>query len=149
MTRFAITTHQVRAIKAKQALLKMDDETYRDLLETRFGVKSCKELTRAEANQLLTHLYGGAKKRRRRPSRKRQAAGRPAPAGANVVAMVTQKQLQLIDGLAREIEWRAGGGLDAWMKASYGITRIRTSAEASKVINGLKGLKQHGHRRQA
>lgn len=53
-----ITTAQIRAIKAVQARLGLDDDTYRDLLARETGKRSSKALTMGEAVRFIDHLKG-------------------------------------------------------------------------------------------
>lgn len=131
-----ITPSQVRSIHVAVAALGLADADYRGLLRRRYGVDSCKGLDRRQASDLLASLG-------------RPPPGRPGRGGAgrgrrrsapNVVALATAAQRRYIAELAERVEWRAGGGLAAWMKASLGIEAVRTVEEASAVIEGLKAM---------
>ena len=141
-----ITEGQVTAIHTALTKRGISDDAYRDILHEGFrGAKSCKELSRAQANDLLDMLNRGAGKRRRKPIRKPAAA--PAPeSGAPRLSSAAQRKLIL--DLVGEIRWHGEGGYDAWRVKSLGVRRVRTAAEAARVINGLKGLKRHGGRRE-
>lgn len=142
-----ITPAQVRAIHAALSYRGIDDDTYRAALREHWQVDTCKALTRAEANALLNRLNG---RQGRKPTLRKQPIRnphQPAPvrqASGNVVRLATRKQRDLIDALVLEINW-TGGGYAAWLCRSLGLTGVRTTGDASRVINGLKGLKQHGH----
>lgn len=152
ITNAPITRAQVRAIHVALARRGIDDGTYRALLQGEFGASSCKELTRREASALLDRLGRplanppGAKPR----SAVRRPIAEPAKAPEvedGVVRLATKAQRDLIDKLAGEVAWEAEDGFARWLRRSLGIARVRTGAEAAKAIDGLKGLKRHGHAR--
>lgn len=53
-----ISPSQIKAIHAAKGKLGMDDETYRDMLHSRFSATSCKDLTWRQAEELLDTLNG-------------------------------------------------------------------------------------------
>lgn len=55
-----IAPSQIKAIHAVVSKLGMDDETYRDMLRARYGVKSCTGLSWRQAEELLASLNGTA-----------------------------------------------------------------------------------------
>lgn len=133
-----ITASQVRSIHVALARRGVDDATYRSLLDSRYGVRSCKGLTRRQASELLA-LLGRPLPRPPAEPRERPAAPPPAPRPEGVSALPTPAQRALIAELAERVEWR-GGGLEAWTLASYGYRRPRTVEEAGCVIEGLKAM---------
>ena len=86
-----ITKAQVRAIHVALHWLGIDDDTYRERLEHVYGVRTCKDLTRRQAHELL-RAFGwrlgkppGSRSTADRlaamsPSKTAVAAGRHAPA---------------------------------------------------------------------
>ncbi len=143
-----ITAGQIRAIHAALSHRGIDDETYRAMLREHWQVDTCKALSRAQANALLNRLNG-----RRKPARRRQPIRKPhlpAPvrqaAGGNVVRLATRNQRDLIDALVSEIAW-TDGGYEAWLRQSLALSGVRTHDDAMRTIEGLKGLKRHGHAR--
>lgn len=147
-----VTTPQVKALRASQRSLGIDDETYRKTLGQyrvctggeRQG-KPCRstlELSRHQARQLLTRLqvagaplgrpYGG-----HAPTRQEADAG--------VVTLATPAQMALLGRLRDEIAWRLEDGYDRWRRARLRIDEVRTYRDAECVIEGLKKLKEHGH----
>ena len=139
-----ITNAQIRAIKCRQRTLDMDDDAYRAMLRGRYGVATCKALTAAQAHNLIDHLYGGAKPRSRR--RIQNPAATPAAAKSdNVVRLPSGPQMRLIGVLIGEIAWQREDGYQRWLKRSLGLNRVRSAGDARLVIEGLKGLKSHGH----
>ena len=142
-----ISTAQVRAIKARQAQLGMDDDTYRALLDSEFGVRSCKDLDARQAHRLLLHLHGGqAKPRARRPVKNPAA---PVVHDGKVVRLPTPRQSALIDALVQEVAWDHADGYPRWRKTCLGLDKVCSRQDASRVIQGLKGLKRGGHARRA
>ena len=138
----AITNAQIRAIKAACRHHGIDDDTYRFMLDESYGAGSCKDLTRAQANDLLNRLNVH---RRRKPVRRKpvQKAAAPAPAttSGDVVRLASPRQRQLIDQLVSEIRWRTS--YEAWLRKSLGMSRVLTAADAQRVIPGLIRLKQY------
>lgn len=55
----SIAPSQIKAIHATISRLGLDDDAYRNILETRYGVDSCKRLTWRQAEELLAGLNGG------------------------------------------------------------------------------------------
>ena len=151
ITTAPITAAQVRAVHVALSKRGVDDDTYRHILNERFDAASCKELTRREASELLTLL--GRDLPRPPGTRPRSGVRRPiarpaeppAPAADGVVRLATKKQRDLIDKLAAEVAWETPRGYARWLTASLGLARVRTSAEAARAIEGLQGLKRHGH----
>ena len=65
-------------------------------------------------------------------------------AAGNITALATPKQRGPIADLAVQVAWRETDGFWRWLKRNMGLDRIRTSAEAARVNEGLKGLKRWG-----
>ena len=147
-----ITKDQIRAIKAGQRSKGIDDDTYRDMLESGWGVRSCKDLTLAQANEVIAHLRGSGGQRKPK-ARRRQPIQNPAqplrPDGDTVVLLATRAQHEFIADLAAEIRWEKEDGFQRWLERSLGAKRVRTRLEAARAIEGLKGLKRHGHSKEA
>jgi hypothetical protein len=153
------TTQQIRTIHTLKGELRMDDEPYRDVIARHgLGVVSSKDLTRAQASavivEMMGKLHGGALKPTstpRRPGRKsnKRAPTKPKPepitTHGNVIALATPPQHALIGHLIAEVNWYAHGSYADWLKANMRLDKIVTKEEASRVIEGLKGLKRHGH----
>lgn len=138
-----ITPAQIRAIHVALPRRGIDDDEYRGLLLDRFGVDTCKALTRRQASELLLALGralpqppGGKRKPRRR-----QPAPR-AKAGANVRQMITPGQRQLIETLASEIAWREPDGYRRWLGKFMSLERVATAVQAARVIEGLKAMRR-------
>jgi hypothetical protein len=56
-----IAPSQIKAIHATVHKLGLDDDAYRDILKSRYSVKSCKGLSWAQAEELLESLNGQSK----------------------------------------------------------------------------------------
>ena len=137
-----ITPGQVRAVHAALPRAGLDDAAYRLLLGEVYGVRSCKELSSAQANELLANLNLSPRPRPKpqpRPARRR--AARQAP-GGKVIRLASEAQRVLIGRLAGGIEWRAEDGLGAWMRRSLGLDAVRTGDDARRVIEGLKAMRR-------
>lgn len=137
-----ITPAQVRAIHVALHRRGIDDDEYRDLLMDRWGVETCKALTRREASDLIATLGhplpnppGGAP----RPPRER-----PPDLPENVVRFPTRAQRELIAELSAEIEWRESDGFGRWLRRNQGLERIATAAQAARAIEGLKRMARRG-----
>ena len=134
----AISKPQIAAIHAAASSRGMEDAEYRSLLAARFGAKSCKELSRAQASELLRTL---GLPLARRPRRRRRSR-RPPLRGA--IRMATPAQRELIAEMAAEIDWRES--FETWLRDSQKLISIRTAAEAERVIEGLKAIKRRPKR---
>ena len=138
-----ITPGQVKLIHVMLTRQGIDDEDYRAMLESLYGVDTCKKLTRQQANELLTRLGAGQKPKPAQP--------KPAPPrrrDSNVAALATPAQHQLIHELIHEIQWRMqppAAAYAAWLQHNQSLAKVRTTAEAAKVIRGLKAIKAHQH----
>ena len=152
ITNAPITAAQVRAIHCALRAKDIDDAVYRLILLAEYGAASCKELTRREASRLLSrlgrplaHPPGGLPHTGTRRPIQAPAERQVPPDG--VVHLATRRQRDLIDRLVDEVAWEVDDGYRRWLTRSLGITRVGTRDEAGRVIEGLRGLKRHGHAR--
>ena len=137
-----ITPGQVKLIHVMLTRQKIDDDDYRALLESLYGVDTCKNLTRKQANELLTRLGAGQKPK---PAQAAKSAP-PRRRDSNVAALATPAQHQLIRALIHEVKWRMqppAAAYAAWLQHNQSLDKVRTTTEAAKVIRGLKALKAH------
>ena len=144
-----ITQGQVKLIHVMLTRQKIDDDDYRALLEELYGVDTCKKLTRQQANELLTRL-GARQKPKPVPPQPKPAP--PRRRDSNVAALATPAQHQLIHALAHEVKWRKqppAAAYAAWLQRNQSLDKVRTTAEASRVIRGLKAMKTHQQCSQA
>ena len=145
-----ITQGQVKLIHVMLTRQGIADEDYREMLESKYGVDTCKKLTRKQANELLTRLGAGKKPKPAKPPKPK--AAKPAPPrrrDSNVTTLATPAQHQLIHDLIHEVKWRMqppAAAYAAWLQHNQSMDKVRTTAEAAKVIRGLKALKTHQQR---
>ena len=150
------SARQVKFIKTVQRRHLPDDEYY-EMLENRFGVASCKNLTTTQASELLQFftdlrfIEPPKKKVTRKPSktgkpRKKRSSG----GNSKVIKLASLKEKQKIKALAALVNWKCSDGLSKWMLKHFGIVRVKSSHDAYLVIEGLKKVferqmkKEHG-----
>jgi len=131
-----IDATQIKIIHIAKTQLGLNDDEYRLILAARCGGKnSSKDLTYREAHGLIE--YFKTLGFRVKPV---NAKPRRAPAPANVTFIATPEQLRMIDALRREVKWRYSDGYERWLSKYLKIDRVRTNLQASRAIEGLKGL---------
>ena len=137
-----ITKAQIKAIHVALSYHGIPDKEYRERLHTDYGAKSCKDLSRRQASELLRRLGLLLK---RPPGKQAPRPRRPrARTQPGVVHMPSREQRKLIDELVSEIPWRVEDGYALWLKSNMGLDRIATAEQASNVIEGLKAIKRRG-----
>lgn len=144
-----ITRAQVRAIHVALHERGIDDATYRERLDHGWGVRSCKELTRRQASELLRGLGQRlAQPPGSRPAPDRSAASAPSrPARApGVTRLPSPAQRRLIAELSREVDWREPDGYPRWLEKNMGLARVASSDQAWRVIEGLKAIRRRQQR---
>ncbi len=139
-----ITTSQINSIHIALSHQGIDDEDYRLALKERFNVTTCKDLTRSQATKLLDTIW---KKLPPRTEKAKRVRKKPEPKADNVVRLPTMPQRQLIEKLKEEIPWTHENGYKEWMIGNMRLKIIKTDAEAQKVINGLKAMKQRSEKK--
>lgn len=83
----------------------IDEDTYRAMLQARYGVQSSRYLTRAQAADFIEELLG--KKRRF-----------DLPPGS-----ITERQLKMLEALWKEkSDLKTLGSLDRWLQKIFGVT---------------------------
>lgn len=119
---------------AKQQL-GLSDGIYRDILFSLFKAESCLELTPRQADQLLKHFksLGWRQKRRRKP---RIHAPMELP---------TPEQLRHLKFLYEELGWMDPRRQMGFNERMCGKPWPQTRAEANKIIEALKKMKQRGY----
>ncbi|MCY4479132.1 MAG: DUF1018 domain-containing protein [Rhodospirillales bacterium] len=139
-----ISSAQIRTVHVAARKAGLDDDAYREVLVARYGARTCKDLDRRQAHDLIRHLFGG-------PAPKgvsRQTPRDPAPADTDappprlpkgVTRLATAKQRRFIDDLWPQIFPDERRYL-VWLERRYGSARIATSADAWRVIEGLKAM---------
>jgi len=138
-----ITRSQVRAVQTARRRAGHDDDAYHGILKDRYGITSTLDLKRGQATELLLSFGRKLPPRTKQPKPTKDSHG-------NITAMITRPQQSLIDHLASEVSWYQNEGFDNWLARCLKLDhRPRTKEQASDVIEGLKGLKRHGHERTA
>ena len=135
-----ITSGQVRAIHVALSRQAIADTEYRAILDSRYGVSTCKDLTRRQASELLRTLGRPlpAEPREPAPDHTRRPSTGPLP--DNAVRLASQAQQILIAELAETVEWRAPDGYSLWLRANQHIARVATDYQARRVIEALKAM---------
>ncbi len=64
-----------------------------------------------------------------------------------MIKLATAPQRQFIAEMTTEIAWEVDDGYARWLGRSLGLVPVRTRDDANRVIEGLRGLKAHGHSR--
>jgi hypothetical protein len=138
----AIAPSVLRFIHTAKSRLLFTEQEYRALLKEHYGIGSSKELSPAQADDLMNFFrqLGFSKKKRKytcllcAPREKKQ----PIPAGT--IYPVKPTQLAVIDEMQKAVKWRRPDGFARWLLRYFGIDKVTTSLEASRVIAGLKGV---------
>ncbi|MGE4496833.1 MAG: phage protein GemA/Gp16 family protein [Deferribacterales bacterium] len=122
-----VTAKQVQLIHIAKQKLSIADEDYRSILSELFNVTTSKQLTKLQADKLITHLVGKGFKI---PARK------AAPKGKKIVALPTSFQFELIDILKSNIVWKAGeNGFQLWLEKRM---RLKKSVQNKMQQKSLK-----------
>lgn len=131
--------------------LGLADTVYRDILHVRYHAESCKEITPAQADDLMKYFRSLGFRKKRKPSYAPNGLRegkcnlctprvRREKPPENVFYLVSEEQLAKIEHLKQDIKWRAWDGYQRWLEKYFKIERVRLSIEASVVIEGLKGM---------
>ncbi|NLT22589.1 MAG: regulatory protein GemA [Syntrophorhabdus sp.] len=142
----AVNRKQLQIIHVALKQLRLDDATYRAMLKNRYKVESSKNLSYREASELIDCFKGlGFRlKTKRTPPQNPcwpcapRTPGVPLP--ENVVVLASPGQLRMIEHLAADIKWRHWDGYRRWLKKYFKIDQVRTSPDASAVIEALKNM---------
>lgn len=135
-----VTPAQVKAIHVLKAKVAMTDEDYEAMLSG-YRCKSSLQLTRYEASELISRLIKLTNGKTRAFSETKTVR-----MPTNVTRLATLQQMKTIKYLADRVKWKAGeDGFALWIRKQFGLQRIATTVDASKVIRGLNVLIQNGH----
>jgi hypothetical protein len=140
-----IEPKQTQLLHIAKSQCKLSDVEYRDLLagQTKDKKTSSKDLTYSEADAVLNYFVKtlGFKIRTRgcNPLFSRTARAR-GPLPGNVTALPSPHQLNLIEALGAQVTWKYADGFQRWLAKYVKTDKIRTSAQASRCIEGLKGM---------
>lgn len=153
-----VTGQQIKAIHIAKRQIDLDDETYRGpqwlgqflrhpqyqkWLAEHGGEYSSKALSRIDARQLLSKMTAHGARISKPYTRRQMNQSQRRNKSSNVVELASAAELALINRLKDEITWRRKDGYQRWLRTYYKIDQVRTSEQAAKVIEGLKGLKRH------
>ena len=137
-----VTSSQIRIIHTLKNFIGLDDDLYREMLMT-FGVQSSKNLTDTEAGIFIEVLEAKAEKFEDWVKRPKKYADLYRDEN-----MATQAQLRYIEGLWKEVAYFDDEdfnkkSLRKFLKSKFKIDDIMflTKAKATKVIQGIKGMK--------
>lgn len=134
-----IAPKQIQLIHIQASQLALSRDQYESAIMGRTNGKktSSKDLTYREASQVIDYFARlGAKIKRR----SRRYGQRPA----NVVDLPSVVQMEMIETLKSRVAWRVEDGYQRWLTKYMRIDRVKTAAQASRVIEGLKGMVKHG-----
>lgn len=152
-----INKKQITVIKLACNSLQIDDATYRDMLQDRYGVNTCTKLSYDQAGEFIRELEGkgfaliprfdSAQRPKADPERSRRAVPRDS---TKVIALASQDERDKINAVAELIHWREANGLALFLEKRMGIKegQMRTSNEACLAIEGLKKVFQNGMKKQ-
>jgi hypothetical protein len=138
-----INNMQKAIIKIAQKQLGLDDDAYRSMLRQLFDVATCKDLDFNQADTLIKEFEKMGFVRTGGPARRQKwNNSMRRPKAPNMIDLASPQILDMINRLSMDIQWRIRDGFFPWMKSKFGITHIRTMAEAIKVLEGLKAMKR-------
>lgn len=135
-----VTTPQLRMMFGLARKLGLDGDGLHDLVAARVGKESLRELTRAEARETIEHLLGCGRARKRRREK----------LPANVIALPSRKQLELVGVLAVRLGWGdSPERLTGLCRRVTGHDFPRTSKEVQALIEALKSMSERACKRVA
>jgi hypothetical protein len=111
-----------------------------------YKASSCTDLTYFQASRLIDHFKALGFKI---PKRKKYTKGTSAiqdhlpprrDMPPNVFVLPTRDQLDMIDALAGQIIWKLEDGFQRWLAKYIKVSRVTTAVQASRAIEGLKGM---------
>ncbi len=141
-----IEPKQIKLIHIAKSQLRMGDETYKLMLKERYKVETSKDLSYNQASAFIDELKKlGFRLKTKRPEPQNpcwpcapRTPGVPLP--ANVVVLASPGQLRMIEHLAADIKWHHWDGYRRWLRKYFKVDEVRTSPDASAVIEALKDM---------
>ena len=141
-----IEPKQIKLIHIAKSQLRMGDETYKLMLKEWYKVETSKDLSYNQASALIDEFKKlGFRLKTRRPEPQNpcwpcapRTPGVPLP--ANVVVLASPGQLRMIEHLAADIKWHHWDGYRRWLRKYFKVDEVRTSPDASAVIEALKDM---------
>lgn len=140
---------QIKIIHIAVARLHLSDDVYRTILYRFSGKESSKDMTYFEASQTIDYFktLGFKIPKRKKYTKDTKALQDYMPLRKNlppnVFVLPSRDQLKMIDALAGQVIWKVEDGYHRWLKKYFKIDLIKTEAEASDVIEGLKKMIDH------
>jgi len=138
-----ISKAQIKKIHALKNVLGMDDETYRDMLWSRYKVETSKRLSKSQACELIDWLERNAietgvwEKRRQRFSHLK-----------NREDMASPKQLRMIESMWRDVSYKRtdeerSRALRKFLFRIVGVSDLRflERRDVQKVVKALQAMK--------
>jgi len=159
----SIAPSQIKAIHATVHKLGLDDDAYRNILETRYGVDSCKRLTWRQAEELLAGLNGNNSPQP--PLTSRGGAGNPPPLDKGGLRGVkgyrplkyqdmdhrpgfaSGAQLRLVDAMWHQVTRAEGDeaqekALDSFCRKIAGVAGLRMvkAWQVEKIVKAMEAM---------
>lgn len=127
-----ISKAQIGLVHVAKAKLRLDDQTYRDILHLVGGAETAKELSADAFRRVMDHFASLGFKS---DWRTRNFGDRPGMATPGQVALIRKLWAEWSD----DADERA---LGHWLQNSYGVSSLRflDSSTAAKAIAGLKAM---------
>lgn len=122
-----------------RAFYRNDREVYEKMLESHYGVRSSTAMNIAQLADLLNYMNN----KQAHPSR--IISGTPPGGRKNgkVAAIASPAEHKKIAALSGLIRWKYEDGLERWMQKRFRIRRVKTKAQAFRVIEGMKQMFEH------
>lgn len=130
---------QIRLIHTAKDRLGLSSEEYREILELFGGTRSSKLLSPEGFFSVMEHM----RELGFEPRGGDASAHQPEPPGRKgaLIEMVTPAQRAFIKGLETDLGWADNPErLDRFIYKRLSIRKVRTKADASKVIEALKAM---------
>ena len=154
----SIAPSQIKAIHTTIHKLGLDDDAYRNILETRYGVDSCKRLTWRQAEELLAGLNGNNSPQPPLNSRGGAKAPPLGPRGGGGGVKKYQDmdgrpgfasgaQLRLVDAMWHQVTRAEGDeaqekALDSFCRKIAGVAGLRMvkAWQIEKIVKALEAM---------
>lgn len=132
---------QIQLLHIGKGKLGLSEDQYREMLSD-YWVQSSVDLSYSEASELLNKMVKmGFKIIAKRHDR------RLKPAAINITQLPSKEILWKIEHLKQDVNWIIKpDGYKRWLKKYMKIERPRTMAEAQKIVEALKAMKDRQQR---
>lgn len=139
-----VTKSQLALVHVGKKALRLDDETYRDILHAQAGVGSARDLSPDGLDKVLARFAELGFAGRPDGNRKTPRSRRP-PAPQDVTGQLpTPGQQGMLMHLWKDLGWTGTRRLE-FSKRVVGRAWPQTRAEASKLIEALKSMRERGY----